>query len=95
MLPAAWGEREARRHIILYSILLVIVSVMPFLFRALGWMYLGGALLLGAYMLFLAARLWFVPEGFKPLAKKLYHYSNAYLALLFALMVADTILLHV
>lgn len=94
MLPAAWGEVEARRHIILYSILLVIVTLMPFLFRGLSWVYLTGAILLGAYFLMLAARLWFTRGESKPIAKKLYHYSNAYLALLFALMVADAILFH-
>lgn len=94
MLPTAWGDLEARRHIILYSVLLVIITVMPFLFRGLSWIYLVGALLLGAYFLLLALRLWFATGEIKPLAKKLYHYSNGYLALLFALMVVDTILLR-
>lgn len=94
MLPAAWGEVEARRHIILYSILLVIVTLMPFLFRGLSWIYFSGALVLGAYFLVLAARLWFTHNQVKSLAKKLYHYSNGYLALLFALMVVDAILLR-
>lgn len=94
MLPAAWGDVEARRHIILYSILLFIVTLMPFLFHGFGWIYFAGALLLGIYFLVLAARLWFSPDAGKPIAKKLYNYSNGYLALLFLLMVADSILLH-
>lgn len=94
MLPAAWGELEARRHIILYSILLVVVTIMPFLFRGLGWIYLIGAILLGAYFLLLAGMLWFTKDEAKPIAKRLYHYSNGYLALLFALMVVDAILLR-
>ena len=94
MLPAAWGELEARRHIILYSILLVIVSIMPFLFHGLGWIYLIGAVLLGAYFLMLAARLWFTKDSAKPIARKLYHYSNGYLAMIFFLMVVDAILIH-
>jgi heme o synthase len=94
MLPAAWGELEARRHIILYSMLLVIVTLMPFLFRGLSWIYFIGAVLLGAYFLVLAARLWFTHSEPKPIARKLYYYSNGYLALLFALMVIDTILLR-
>lgn len=94
MLPTAWGELEARRHIILYSILLVIVTLMPFLFHGLSWIYLTGAILLGAYFMVLAARLWFTRGEAKPLAKKLYHYSNGYLALLFALMVVDAIVLR-
>lgn len=91
MLPAAWGDVEARRHIVLYSILLVIVTVMPFLFGGLGVLYLVGAILLGVYFLFLAARLWFTSEPPKPLARKLYHFSNAYLALLFLAMVIDAV----
>lgn len=94
MLPAAWGDVEARRHIILYSVLLVVVTIIPFLFGGLGWIYLLGALTLGVYFLALAARLWFAPDAAKPIAKKLYHFSNAYLALLFALMVVDAILIH-
>lgn len=94
MLPAAWGELEARRHIILYSILLVIVTIMPVLFGGLGWIYFIGAVLLGIYFLVLASRLWFTHGETKPIAKKLYHFSNGYLALLFALMVVDTVILH-
>lgn len=94
MLPTAWGEVEARRHIVLYSILLFVVTLIPFLFHGLGWIYLIGAIGLGSYFLMLAARLWFSPATAKPLARKLYHYSNAYLAMLFLLMVVDAILLR-
>lgn len=94
MLPAAWGEVEARRHIILYSVLLFIVTLMPFLFHGLGWIYLIGAILLGAYFLLLAARLWFVKDSPKPIARKLYYFSNAYLAMIFLLMVIDAIVLR-
>lgn len=94
MLPNAWGEVEARRHIVLYSILLFIVTLMPFLFGGLHWIYLVGALVLGAYFLLLAARLWFDGTRAKPLAHKLYHYSNGYLALLFLLMVIDAVVLR-
>ncbi|GIL16149.1 MAG: hypothetical protein BroJett039_13220 [Chloroflexota bacterium] len=93
MLPVVWGEVETRRHIILYSILLFIVTLMPFLFHGLGWLYFIGALSLGGYFLWLAARLWFARDAGKPIARKLYYYSNGYLALLFLLMVVDAILL--
>jgi protoheme IX farnesyltransferase len=94
MLPAAWGETEARRHIILYSILLFLVTIMPFLFHGFGWIYLAGAVLLGVYFVVLAARLWFTKDAAKPIARKLYHYSNAYLAMIFLLMVIDAILIR-
>ncbi len=89
MLPAAWGQVEARRQIILYSILLFVTTLVPFSIGALGFIYLLGALLLGIYFLILALRLWRNGETYKPIAKKLYHFSNAYLALLFLAMVVD------
>lgn len=95
MLPAAWGELETRRHIILYSILLVIVTVMPFTFGGAGVLYLLGAVALGAYFLFLAYRLWRASDAPKPIALKLYRFSNAYLALLFLALVLDAVMFKV
>ncbi len=89
MLPAAWGQVEARRHIILYSILLFVTTLIPFSIGALGVIYLLGAVILGIYFLMLATRLWLSGEAYKPLAKKLYHFSNAYLFMLFLVMVLD------
>ncbi len=89
MLPTAWGEVEARRQIILYSILLFAVTLIPFSIGQMGIIYLLGAVALGAYFLVLAVRLWRNGETYKPIARKLYHFSNAYLALLFLAMVID------
>lgn len=89
MLPAAWGQVEARRQIILYSVLLFVTTLIPFSIGALGVAYFAGALILGVYFLLLALRLWRNGEAYKPIAKKLYHFSNAYLALLFLMMVVD------
>lgn len=89
MLPAAWGQVEARRQIILYSVLLFVITLIPFSFGGLGLIYFLGAIVLGAYFLILALRLWRHGEAYKPIAKKLYHFSNAYLALLFLAMVVD------
>lgn len=89
MLPAAWGELEARRQIILYSVLLVAITLVPFSFGALGVIYFSGALVLGIYFLLLATRLWRASAAYKPAARKLYRFSNAYLALLFLAMVVD------
>jgi protoheme IX farnesyltransferase len=89
MLPVAWGELEARRQIILYSILLVVITLIPFLIGALGDLYVLGAIALGAYFLQLALRLWREPAPHKHTARRLYYFSNAYLALLFLAMVLD------
>lgn len=89
MLPAAWGQVEARRQIILYSVLLFVITLVPFSFGALGLIYLLGAVGLGVYFLLLALNLWRNGAAYKPIARKLYHFSNAYLALLFLAMVID------
>jgi heme o synthase len=89
MLPAAWGQVEARRQIILYSVLLFVTTLVPFSFGALGLVYLSGAVILGIYFLVLALKLWRHGNSYKPIARKLYHFSNAYLALLFLAMVLD------
>jgi heme o synthase len=89
MLPAAWGQVEARRQIILYSVLLVAITLVPVSIGALGVLYLVGALALGVYFLMLAYRLWRNGETYKPIARKLYHFSNAYLFILFLMMVLD------
>ena len=65
------------------------ITLVPFSIGALGVIYFLGAVILGVYFLVLALRLWRNGETYKPLAKKLYHFSNAYLALLFLAMVVD------
>ncbi len=91
MLPVARGEAETRRQIWLYSLQLVAVTLLIFAFRLLGWVYLALAMLLNGLFLWLAFRL--LREMDKPAARRLYKYSQVYLALLFAAMVVDASLL--
>ncbi len=93
MMPVARGEPETRWQIVLYSLLLVAITLLPFSSRDLGWLYLGSALALGAWFLYLAVRLW--RDQSKRTARRLYYYSNAYLALLFLFMVLDRSALHI
>jgi heme o synthase len=81
MLPVVRGERETARQILLYSLALVPVTLLPVVSHTLGAVYLGAALALGAALVFLAWRLRRDPA--RPRAVKLFHYSLAYLALLF------------
>jgi len=87
MLPVVRGERETRRQIVLYSLLLVAVTMLPFAGRLFDGIYLVAALVLGGALMFLALRL--SRRADKIAALRLYLFSLAYLALLFAAMVAD------
>ena len=90
MLPVVRGARETTRQIVLYSLVLVAVTVVPFLWGTLGLVYLGVALPLGAAFLLLAVRL--RREATPRQASVLFHFSLLYLALLFAAMAVDPLL---
>src|SRR4051812_40209828 len=87
MLPVVRGERETRRQILLYSVLLYAVSQLPFCAGGFGGVYLAGSLVLGAAFIGLAVRL--ARRADRRSALVLYLFSLAYLALLFVTMVAD------
>ncbi len=89
MAPVAFGEAETRRQIALYTLWLVAITLLPFAWSNLGAFYLLAAMALGARFLHLAYQLW--RDGSKPVARKLYVYSNLYLAFLFAAMVFDQV----
>jgi protoheme IX farnesyltransferase len=87
MLPVVRGERETRRQIVLYSLLLVAVTLLPFAGRLFDGIYLAAALILGGALMTLALRL--SRHADRMSALRLYLFSLAYLALLFTAMVAD------
>jgi protoheme IX farnesyltransferase len=79
-----------RRLIVLYSLVLVVVTLLLFVTRALGTLYLLAALALGGTFLVLAVQTW-RDHGLR-WARRLFTFSIAYLAVLFAAMVADRLL---
>jgi len=87
MLPVVRGERETRKQILLYSILLYAVTQLPFCAGGFGTIYLGASIVLGGVFVGGAVRLY--RRADRRAALWLYLYSLAYLALLFASMVAD------
>ena len=87
MLPIVRGDAETRRQILLYSLLLVAVTLLLFSFRQAGLFYLGAAVALGALFVYYAVRL--LREATRAAALSLYKYSLLYLALLFAAVVVD------
>ncbi|MBA3299900.1 MAG: protoheme IX farnesyltransferase [Thermoleophilaceae bacterium] len=87
MLPVVRGERETRKQILLYSLLLYAVSQLPFCAGGFDGIYLAASITLGGVFIFGAVRLY--RRADRRSALWLYLYSLAYLALLFAAMVAD------
>jgi heme o synthase len=87
MLPVVRGERETRRQILLYSGLLYAVTQLPFCAGGFGGVYLGASMVLG--VLFIAGAVVLNRRADRRSALRLYLFSLAYLALLFASMVLD------
>ncbi|TMD95222.1 MAG: protoheme IX farnesyltransferase [Chloroflexi bacterium] len=90
MLPVVMGERETRKQILLYSLLLLAVTLVLFGIGAMGYIYLLSAIVLGGIMVYMAVRL--LREKTKRWAKTLFWYSNCYLAMIFAAMVIDRVI---
>jgi protoheme IX farnesyltransferase len=91
MLPVVRGDRETARAIVRYSLALVAVTLLPFAWQTLGFLYLGAALALGSVFLWLAWRVW--RETTPARARRLFSFSLAYLALLFVAMALDPLVL--
>jgi len=89
MLPVVRGERETTRQIVLYSLGLVVVTLLPWAWGTVGLVYLASALGLGAVFIWLAERL--RRDTTSRRAVVLFHYSLAYLALLFVAMAVDLV----
>ena len=90
MLPVVRGEDETARQIVLYTVGLVAFTLAPALWGMFGLVYLVAAAALGAVFLWLAWRL--RRERTPARAKILFHYSLAYLALLFVAMALDAVI---
>jgi len=89
MLPVVAGDRQTRRQIALYTMILVLVTVLPVLTRAFGIVYIAGATILDAVLLTDAVRVVHDPSARS--ARRLFYHSMLYLALLFSVMALDRI----
>ena len=87
MLPVTHGVEYTRWHVLYYTILLILVTVLPFLTGMSGLFYLGGALVLGAGFLYYAIVLLDPPS--ERFAMKVFNYSIIYLMALFAFLLID------
>jgi protoheme IX farnesyltransferase len=87
MLPVTHGEEFTRQHILLYTVLLVIITVVPYLTGMSGLIYLAAAVALGARFLWYALRMRKDPD--KELPMQVFRFSINYLMILFAALLID------
>ena len=87
MLPVTHGVDVTKSFIVYYTILLVLVTILPYITGMTGPLYLLGALLLGAGFLFYALQLKWKPREDSPMAT--FRYSISYLMALFSFLLID------
>jgi heme o synthase len=87
MLPVTHGKAYTRLQVLLYTLILFAVSLLPYVIRMSGALYLVSALVLGGIFLGYALRIYFAYSD--AVAQKTFRYSIAYLAFLFAALLVD------
>ena len=87
MLPVTHGIRYTKLNVLLYTILLLVVSLLPFVVGMSGWLYFFGALLLGARFLYWATVLYCSEQPI--VAMRTFRFSIVYLMLLFVFLLID------
>ena len=87
MLPVTHGEAFTRLHLLLYTLILVAATLLPFATRMAGGFYLGAVAILDAVFLYYAVAIW--RRYSDALAKRTFAYSIFFLAMLFAALMVD------
>ncbi len=87
MLPVTHGEAYTRLHIFYYTLILLVVSLLPFVIGMSGWLYLAGAIGLGAGFVYWAVVLLINKNPRAPI--ETFKYSIIYLMALFAVLLID------
>ena len=87
MLPVTHGERYTKIHILLYTIILCLVTLLPYFTGMMGWLYLLGAVCLGAGFIYWAVRMLLSEDP--RLGMETFKYSIIYLMALFIIMLLD------
>jgi protoheme IX farnesyltransferase len=93
MLPVTHGEDYTRLQITLYTVLMSLVTVLPYFTGMSGWLYLGSALLLNAGFLYYSISLQITKSRTK--AINTFVYSIVYLMVLFAMLLLDRFLPYI
>ena len=87
MLPVTHGDKFTRLHVLLYTVILCACSLLPFVVRMSGLIYLVAAVVLGGIFLAYAIRIY--TRYTDTLARRTFRYSITYLAALFAALLVD------
>lgn len=87
MLPVTHGDKFTRLHVLLYTIILLACSTLPFVTRMSGLPYLFAALGLGAVFMYYAVKIY--TDYSDALARRTFRFSILYLTLLFAALLID------
>ena len=87
MLPVTHGDKFTRLHVLLYTVILLACSLLPFVVRMSGVIYLVAAIVLGGVFLAYAIRIYVAYSD--ALARRTFRYSITYLATLFAALLVD------
>ena len=87
MLPVTHGEAFTKLHLLLYTLLLVAATLLPFAVGMSGWIYLASVLVLNGYFLYFAIKLY--RDYSDALARRTFTFSILYLSLLFAALLID------
>jgi protoheme IX farnesyltransferase len=92
MLPVTHGDAYTRINILLYTILLVLITIIPYLTGMSGLIYLATAIVLDIAYLYYSIQMWRVPDDLE-LPMKSFKFSISYLGFLFAALLIDHYLL--
>lgn len=90
MMPVVRGELETRRQILVYTIELVIVTLLLPILNLAGTVYLVSALVLGGALVYAAWDVW--KKGGNKLAWRMYRWSSSYLVFIFLAIMIDAVL---
>jgi len=89
MMPVIHGEEKTRRHILVYTIELIAVTLLLPIFTLAGTVYLVSAVVLGGFLLYAAFRVWKV--GGNKVAWTMYRWSSMYLMFIFLALMIDAV----
>ena len=92
MLPLVSGIRITKINIFVYSILLFLITIIPYLIGFFGFVYFLSSILLGTYYVYLCYKLMITSEEEKYLSKKIFVYSILYLFLIFSIILLDKVI---